>query len=157
MKLPNGIEIEFVEPHNMRYDTTDDYVWKDGKLFVSIVDRENKLDRMAILIHALVEFAVAEDAGVIVQQIDDWDFSHLSSEEPGEEPGCPYGKAHGIAVAVESVFRALTNTPDNCPAKGYWGTTGPPCSECGNEIRNHRTGLLICECPEGKLAKTKRY
>jgi hypothetical protein len=117
MKLPNGIEVEFLDPVLMRYDTTDDYMWRGDTLLVSIVDRPNKIDRMAILIHALAEFAVAEDQGVIVQQIDDWDFGHLDSPEPGEEPGCPYGKAHGIAVAVEAVFRALTDTPDNAPAK----------------------------------------
>ena len=118
-ELPNETDHEdfhilarFLDPKDMRYDTTDDYVNDYGRLLVSIVNRPNRLDRMAILLHALAEWAVAREDGVIIAQIDAWDFSHTESLEPGAEPGCPYGRAHHIATAVEECFRALTGTPD---------------------------------------------
>lgn len=106
------IRIQFLKPEDMRYDTTDDYVWDHGHLLVSIVNRENRLDRMAILLHALTEWAVAREDGVPLTAIDAWDFNHLESPEPGAEPDCPYSRAHHIAVAVEACFRALTGAPD---------------------------------------------
>jgi len=106
------IVVQFLKPEDMRYDTTDDYVWDHGRLLVSIVNRENRLDRMAILLHALAEWAVAREDGVSIETIDYWDMKHPDSLEPGAEPCCPYGHAHHIAVAVEGAFRSLTGTPD---------------------------------------------
>ena len=109
-----AIRVQFLKPEEMRYDTTDDYVWDQGQLLVTIVNRSNRLDRMAILLHALAEWAVARDEGVSIAQIDAWDFAHLDSEEPGELTECPYQWAHRVAVGVEKVFRDMTGTPDNC-------------------------------------------
>lgn len=106
------IVVQFVDPKDMRYDTTDDYVWDQGRLLVSIVNQPNRLDRMAILIHALAEWAVSREDGVTISKIDEWDLSHLDSREPGSELGCPYGRAHHIATAVEYAFRILTGAPD---------------------------------------------
>ena len=107
------IVIRFCEPSEMRYDTTDDYQWIDGHLAVTIVKGTSRLDRMAILIHALAEWAVAREQGVTIKQIDEWDFAHPESEQPGEEPGCPYMLAHFIATEVENLFRDATQELPN--------------------------------------------
>jgi hypothetical protein len=120
MPLPNEtddedfeISIHFVDPEQMRYDTTDDYIWDAGRLLVSIVNRPSRLDRMAILLHALAEWAVSREDSICIKDIDAWDFSHLDSPEPGEEPGCPYSRAHHIAAAVERTFRTLTGAHED--------------------------------------------
>lgn len=106
------ISIHFVKPEQMRYDTTDDYVWDNGRLLVFIVNRDSRLDRMAILLHSLAEWAISREEGITIPQIDEWDFAHPDSPEPGSEADCPYGRAHHIAVAVEHTFRILTGAPD---------------------------------------------
>lgn len=121
------ISIHFVPPEQMRYDTTDDYVWDQGRLLVSIVNRASRLDRMAILLHALAEWAVSREDGVTIPEIDAWDMDYPVSAEPGAEPGCPYGRAHHIATAVEQAFRALTGTPDGCGEED--------CLACGADLR----------------------
>ena len=105
------IRVRFVAPLAQRYDTTDDYFMDQGQLVVLVSKEGSFSHKMAILLHSLVEWAVAREDGVPTTKIDDWDFSHTDSPEPGAEPGCPYGRAHHIAYGVEMAFRSLTGTP----------------------------------------------
>lgn len=99
-----SVTVTFVKQSNMRYDTLDDYVvvGNDNQdLVVQIADTGDKDSNLALLIHALIEYRVAQKHGITVEQIDQWDFSHAKSPEPAEEPGCPYGEAHQCAMTME--------------------------------------------------------
>ena len=111
-----------VIPHAyQRYDTIGDwrfvtvpvYVpWlKDRKsdieLQINVSDLGNDKYNMLVMIHEIVEALLCYYFGVTEKQVDDWDMSHLDSEEPGDEPGCPYAWQHSIATGVERLLAAI--------------------------------------------------
>jgi len=111
-----SISIDFVPLHLQPYKTLDDYRITSQEvgpeiLQVLITDTGDRRSNLALLIHALVEQYRAEEDGVSIQEIDDWDFSHLDSDEPADEPGCPYQKAHSDAMFAEMTLCASLRLP----------------------------------------------
>ena len=106
------IRVQFIPTKNMRYDTLGDYRWDQGQLLVQIAQEGDFMERMAILLHELAEWAFVHRDKIPFSKVDEWDFSHPDSPEPGEEVGCPYRQAHIAAIGVEQTFRVYANIPD---------------------------------------------
>lgn len=98
---PPSIAVSFLPMKQMRYETLDDYTLVDDVLLIDIADTGDARSNYSLLIHAIVEYQVATLAGVTIGQIDDWDFLHPNSDEPGEDPKCPYHAAHMAAMEAE--------------------------------------------------------
>ena len=102
-----NIRVNFIPVEQMRYSTLDDYqIDPDGVLNITIAGTPDGRSNLALLIHALIEQFKAEQAGIMPIDVDRWDLSHPNSEEPAEEPGCPYRDAHDAALFAERAAAA---------------------------------------------------
>src|SRR5258705_8885586 len=79
-----------VVPHSeQRYETSGDWVWKDGGLVVTVSDLGDDRFNVLVAAHEVTEALLARRDGVTEQQVDTWDLSHPDAAEPGEVEGCP--------------------------------------------------------------------
>ena len=90
-------------------ETYGDYYTKGKNTHIDILETLPKKIRFAITTHELIEEHLCREAGITNKQIDDWDFSHPSAEEPGELPGCPYFEQHAKAMKLEQFLMTLLN------------------------------------------------
>jgi hypothetical protein len=90
----------------IRFEQLDDYRKFGEDLDFIVRDTGNGLYTKLILIHAIIEQAMTEYEGISGDEIDAWDEYHTASLEPGDEEGCPYGKAHKLATQVERLICA---------------------------------------------------
>lgn len=70
-------------------------------------------------------------------------------ETPAEEVRKAIARLPESFEKVQAVarFRELCYWFMEAHVVAYAGESDVPCSVCGNEERNERTGLLTCECP----------
>jgi hypothetical protein len=54
-----------------------------------------------ILIHELVESLICRKRGITAEIVDEFDKDFLGEGEPGDDPNCPYRKAHQFATLIE--------------------------------------------------------
>src|SRR5690242_4996464 len=106
------IIMEFLPLEKMRYaGTAGDYFMRDGALVFQVADTGNTLYNKLVAIHELIEQTITEHQGVTNEAIDEWDFSHADSRDPGDELNCPYGDAHNLATGVERMITAHLRVP----------------------------------------------
>lgn len=98
------IHIETIAHGKQRYDTLDDFWIEGDTIEVRISKMDTPVYEHAILVHALVELLLCSDRGVPFTEIDRFDFSHLESSEPGDEPDAPYKQEHSYASVVERLY-----------------------------------------------------
>ena len=114
-----------VIPHStQRYETVGDYWIKAGEhveirvsdfLPVTIEDNDkpynptdaresvslsNKYEFL-VAVHEMVECFLCREAGITIQQIDNFDLNYSGPGEPGDAEDCPYRMQHQIATAIE--------------------------------------------------------
>lgn len=93
--------IEVVPLKNMRYPSGDDYFRvSNGMLHFRITDRPDKRHEWLDLQHAQVEQFLCELRGITIESVDEWDYAHLDTDDPGSLEGCPYGKEHVFANMI---------------------------------------------------------
>ena len=89
----------------MRYETAGDWETdhsaSDFGVSVTVRDTGNPDYDFLLAIHELTEAYVASRSGITQMEVDDWDFAHLDSEDPGSIEGCPYIDAHGAGTDME--------------------------------------------------------
>ena len=99
------IEVSIVPPLDMRYDTAGDWELFDTNptgqvLLVTVVKQEDSRAHMLVALHELVEALLCTQRGITTEMVDKFDFQ-AKTDDPGTEPGCPYGKEHAFASAIE--------------------------------------------------------
>jgi hypothetical protein len=103
--LPKII-VECISHQMQRYDTTGDWRKRKKHLHISI-SRMDFDKEMETLLHELFEWGECQKVGITTKMVDDWDFSHSESEDPGSLPGCPYGKQHKAAMKISKLAVTL--------------------------------------------------
>ena len=103
LNLPTlpSVTVHVVPHEQQRYETSGDWVWKDGGLVVTVSDLGDHRFNLLLAAHELTEALLCRRDGVTEAEVDAWDLGHLESEEPGEEAGAPYFTQHAQACAVE--------------------------------------------------------
>lgn len=101
-----------VIPHvRQRYNTIGDWYWDEVRmrLCIRISSLDNWKYEALIGIHELVEVVFCRHFGVTEKQVDDWDMSHIESDDPGSILGCPYYYQHKSALIVEKIVAHIMN------------------------------------------------
>jgi hypothetical protein len=97
-----------VVPHSeQRYETSGDWVWKDGGLVVTVSDLGDHRFNLLVAAHEVTEALLSKRDGVTEQEVDAWDIAHPDAEEPGEVEGCPYFTQHAEASRIERALADL--------------------------------------------------
>lgn len=117
------ISIEFLPASVLRYATSGDWFERDGVLHFQIAKTENSDYDYLVLLHEMTEWFICHRAGVTEQQVDEWDMAHLDSRDPGDEPGAPYGAAHGYSMGLERMLAAFTGIDWNDYDRAVLGET----------------------------------
>lgn len=99
----------------MRYETGGDWYFDDqGDLIIKVANdcpyfpTEDMQNLVAI--HELIEVLLCQKRGITQKMVDDFDMGPGSYdvipevEESGDQPGCPYGKEHRVAMIVEHLM-----------------------------------------------------
>jgi hypothetical protein len=85
---------------------------EDGDLQIRIAKMSNPIFEKALSIHEMDEALHCQLQGITVKQVDDFDklmeekYPENHALNAGDEPGCPYAKAHSFATAPERVYIA---------------------------------------------------
>lgn len=100
--------ISIIPPSEHRYATSGDWLLNpDGDLEIRVSEMGNLTYSLMVAIHELAEWIVCNHTGVTEAVVDDWDMvKHPDSDDPGDEPGCPYQPGHNCGVAVERMLCA---------------------------------------------------
>jgi hypothetical protein len=61
-------------------------------------------------VHELVEALLCHRNRITQQEVDAWDLAHPDSDNPGSLPGCPYGRQHEVATAIERLLAECMGT-----------------------------------------------
>ena len=96
--------IKFIPQSEQRYATLGDYQTTGDLCEIRVSTQPNSVFSMAIALHELVETYLCRLAGITDDEIDKWDLSWKSSEEPGDDPNCPYYQQHQFATKIERQF-----------------------------------------------------
>jgi hypothetical protein len=115
-----GIDVEVIPHSAQRYPTCGDWQWEtvseydpqtgeykdlgSEKLMVNISDTGNNWSNLLVAIHEIVEAVLCKWANISEKEVDDWDMSHLDSDDPGSLEGCPYYLQHTIATSIEVIL-----------------------------------------------------
>jgi hypothetical protein len=96
-------------PHNrQRYDTLGDYMETvRGEILFCVSDCGDWRMEAMLFMHELVEYLLARKDGIEIKTVDEWDLNHLTDDEPGALPDCPYRKAHETANAFEQMLASV--------------------------------------------------
>jgi hypothetical protein len=87
-----------------------DYQVKDGEIIITVADLGNKKMELLIAVHELVELFMLEDAGITIQQVEDFDAMYEKFRkdddvsENGDSPFCPYRRQHFAATNIERLL-----------------------------------------------------
>jgi hypothetical protein len=103
-------------PHReQRYDTVGDYQVEQSEFSNEEIWRF-KISRTgdwrasaAIFLHEYIEAMLTKARGISVERIDEWDARKTTltkTQEPGDQPGCPYRLEHRFAENLERLFVA---------------------------------------------------
>ena len=98
------IVIEDIPHKDQRYDTLGDWYTGPNGLEIRVSRELGSPDaRFLVALHELVEAYLCGKAGVTDEMVDRWDMTHVGSDdmEPGDLPGCPYGRQHRFAMLIE--------------------------------------------------------
>ena len=105
--------ISIIPPESHRYCTCGDWALNpDGDLEIRVSEMGNLTYSLMIAIHELAEWIVCNHTGVTEGTVDHWDMVWCrNSDDPGDEPGCPYAQGHSTGVAIERLLCATLNIP----------------------------------------------
>jgi hypothetical protein len=99
------VDIRFVPPADMRYDTVGDWQVVGGTLKITVADPPGApaTSGLLIAIHELVEAVLCLATGVTEEQVDAWDQTYHGDyeDEPGADPAAPYHREHMMGELVE--------------------------------------------------------
>lgn len=95
------INIIYTKPSDMRYSTIGDYFDVVGGEVYQVADLGNNDMNFLVALHELIESHICKKRGINEPDILAWDLAHPESDDPGNEPGCIYGKEHKFAEKVE--------------------------------------------------------
>lgn len=101
-----------VDPSEMRpeVDGSDWFFDKDGNLQVRICPMADKKHEILLQIHEIYEAVLCRFNGVTVAQVDafdtEYDRTHSTDLNAGDDPQCPYQREHTLATAAERVMAA---------------------------------------------------
>jgi hypothetical protein len=85
-------------------------VAENGDITITVADLGNKKMSLLIAIHELVELFMLEDAGITIQQVEDFDAMYEKfrkdddDSENGDSPFCPYRRMHFAATNIERLL-----------------------------------------------------
>lgn len=98
------VHIETLFHLHQRYDTLGDWLWNGRHLTVRVSRMMDWRKQFLLMMHELTEAALCVDRGITQNEVDEWDFSHPESDEPGEVAGAPYLEEHRAAKEVEQLL-----------------------------------------------------
>ena len=107
------IIIETIKHSEQKYRTAGDY-WRepDGTLRIVVSETGNNLFNSLVGLHELVEVLLMERRGIPLITSNEFDIVFererdaklwVSTDEPGDDPRCPYRKEHRMASIVEEL------------------------------------------------------
>jgi hypothetical protein len=101
-----AVEIRFVKPEKMRYDTVGDWQFNHEKLVIKVADPEYTpvMSVLLVALHELVEAILCDADGISQQAVDAWDKTHADDDDPGGNPAAPYHKQHMAAELIERLM-----------------------------------------------------
>jgi len=79
----------------------DYYLDPDGTIRIVVADFGDPRYNALVHIHEATELLIVEQQGITWEAIDKYDSERPDSEEPGDEPDCPYHAAHAAADIAE--------------------------------------------------------
>lgn len=100
---------------DQRYRTVGDYQVESDEATLEEVWRfritatEDWRSAAAVFLHEFVEAMLTKERGISIAAIDEWDTRKTpltQHMEPGDMPGCPYGREHRFAENLERLFVA---------------------------------------------------
>ena len=109
------VVIKTIPHEQQRYPTCGDYFYEDGALVIQVSDLGDELKESLIVIHELVELMIVKKRGLPMDQIDAFDEAFEkarvkgNTDEPGDDPACPYRREHCIATGVERMLAGIFN------------------------------------------------
>lgn len=103
-----------VVPHSaQRYRTVGDWFWDgNGTLQIRVSKMNNWRYECLIAVHELVEVLICKHCRISQSAVDKFDMMyenereeglHSDTEEPGDDPLCPYRKQHRISTIIEEL------------------------------------------------------
>jgi hypothetical protein len=109
------IHIKVIPPAEMRPEVDGaDWFWDDkGDLQVRVCPMSDWRYETLLAIHEAVEAVMCKHNGVTQQSVDvfdqEYDKTHASDVEAGDDPEAPYGREHCFATAIERILCAELN------------------------------------------------
>lgn len=94
------ITIESIPHKDQRYNTVGDWTYDSGGNIEIKISEMDQCSFYAVAIHELIEAVLCWNEFIHPEVVDDWDLSHDDCD-PGSIAGCPYGKQHNTAGAIE--------------------------------------------------------
>jgi hypothetical protein len=111
------IVIKTIPHKEQKYDTAGDYYWQDNEIAVRISRMDNRNYEFAIALHELLEIHLCLRDRIPLEWSTNFDLvfekeraegKHKDTNEPGDDPRCPYFKQHQMASRLEKyVIRIL--------------------------------------------------
>ena len=104
------IDIEVIDHVGQRYNTIGDYVEGPGGVRISISKLRDMRYEALVAIHELIEYILITDAGISIDDIDEYDKEYERdreygfndpNSEPGDDPAAPYHAQHKFATKIE--------------------------------------------------------
>lgn len=96
---------------DMRYPTVGDWQEKRGVIQITVAKELGLVSGLAMALHEIVEKVKCDMTGVTEQQVDEWDMSHLLTDDPGLDPDAPYHEQHLSGEAMERAACVIFNLP----------------------------------------------
>lgn len=104
------ITIEAI-PHKAQvYETCGNYQEIEGGTLIEVSKLSDWRYEALIAVHELIEYIIIKHQGIKLKDIDSFDISFEeerirgNTDEPGDDPDCPYKFAHKIATSVERIL-----------------------------------------------------
>ena len=98
------IHIEAIPHKGQVYDTVGD--WREdqnGVMQVRVSRMGDWRYEYLIALHEFHESFLCKLRGIREEDVTAWDLAHPDSDDPGSEPGCPYGREHFSATNLERI------------------------------------------------------
>jgi hypothetical protein len=111
------LRAETIDHNSQRYDTCGDYEDVEGVIEFRVSKMARPEYEWFVLIHEIVEKFLCDMQGVKNKDIDQFDIEFERKrkkgnvDEPGDALGCPYGRQHTIATAVERMLCGYLGIP----------------------------------------------
>ncbi len=108
-----GIDVQFIEHREQRYNTIGDWWIHDGVLHVRISRLPLLSSMVAVAVHEIVEAILCYLAGIEEYRVSAFDAYIERNKiivEPGDHPRAPYHLQHGFATACERIIVAAAGT-----------------------------------------------